>query len=141
MKNKVIEAVGVVIINKDKKVLIAKRKPDKRMPNKWEFPGGKLEDNETLQECGIREIKEELELDICLDEYIGFEELEHDEEKFRLHIYTAHKIDESQVLKLNEHTDSVWTDTNDLTDYDFPAIDLPFVKKLENTMKNRIKND
>ncbi|QSZ42608.1 NUDIX domain-containing protein [Sulfurimonas aquatica] len=129
--NKTIKAVGVIIINKDKKVLIAKRKPDKPMPNKWEFPGGKLEANETLKECGIREIKEELDLDILIDKYIGFEDLEYANKKFRLHIYTAHKVDEEQKLHLNEHTDSAWVNINELVNYDFPAIDLPFVKKIE----------
>ena len=134
MKKKAIEAVNVVIINKDKKVLIAKRKPDKPMPNKWEFPGGKLEENETLRECGVREIKEELEIDVAIDEYVGYEDLEFDEKNFRLHIYTARKIDEKQELRLNEHTESAWVRIEELANYDFPAMDLPFMKKLENTL-------
>ena len=134
MKKKAIEAVNVVIINKDKKVLIAKRKPDKPMPNKWEFPGGKLEENETLRECGVREIKEELEIDVAIDEYVGYEDLEFDEKNFRLHIYTARKIDEKQELRLNEHTESAWVLIEELANYDFPAMDLPFMKKLENTL-------
>lgn len=134
MKKKAIEAVNVVIVNKDKKVLIAKRKPDKPMPNKWEFPGGKLEENETLRECGVREIKEELEIDVAIDEYVGYEDLEFDEKNFRLHIYTARKIDEKQELRLNEHTESAWVLIEELANYDFPAMDLPFMKKLENTL-------
>ncbi len=130
MKNGVIKAVGVVIFNKDKKVLIAKRNPDKPMPNKWEFPGGKLEEGETLEECGVREIKEELELDVAIDEYLGFEELRYKGKEFCLHIYKAHKIDETQSLKLNEHSDYAWVDVKDLKSYDFPAIDLAFIKKL-----------
>ena len=134
MKKEAIEAVNVVIVNKDKKVLIAKRKPDKPMPNKWEFPGGKLEENETLRECGVREIKEELEVDVATDEYVGYEDLEFDKKNFRLHIYTAHKIEEKQELRLNEHTESAWVLIEELANYDFPAMDLPFMKKLENTL-------
>ncbi len=132
MKKEVIEAVNVVIINRDKKVLIAKRKPDKPMPNKWEFPGGKLEENETLQECGVREIKEELDLDISIDEYLGFEDLSYKEQKFRLHFFTAHKIDENQILKLNEHTESEWIEVKDLHNYDLPAKELEIIKKCLN---------
>ena len=131
MKKEVIEAVNIVIINRDKKVLIAKRKPDKPMPNKWEFPGGKLELNETLGECGVREIKEELELDICIDKYLGFDELLHEEQKFHLHFYTAHQINENQALKLNEHTDSIWICFEDLNNYDMPAKDLEIIQMLK----------
>ena len=67
------------------------------MPNKWEFPGGKLEKDETLKECGIREIKEE------------------------------------QSLTLNQHTQSAWIDFRELASYDFPAINLSFIKKLKIT--------
>ena len=130
INKEIITAVGVVIINKDNKVLIAKRLPNKAMPNKWEFPGGKLEADETLQECGIREIKEELELDVSIEEYIGHEDLYSKESSFCLHIYTARIIDENQSLKLNEHTDSAWVYLSELAEYDFPAIDLPFVEKL-----------
>ncbi len=56
------------IIRKDGKILIAQRKKDSWMePNKWEFPGGKLEANETYEECLIREIHEELGITICID--------------------------------------------------------------------------
>ena len=134
MKNRVINAVGVVIVEENKKVLIAKRKPDKPMPNKWEFPGGKLEENETLQECAIREIKEELDLDVVIDEYLGYEDLEYASQSFCLHIYTAHKINEGQKLQLNEHTDSAWVEFSELVNYDFPAIDLPCLKTLESLL-------
>jgi len=130
MNNKVITAVNVVIINKDKKVLIAKRPSDKPMPNKWEFPGGKLEDGETLEECGIREIKEELELDVVLDKYLGFDELRYKEKDFLLHMYTAYKIDEKQKLVLNEHTESKWIDLADVEKFDMPVKDLKFIKLL-----------
>ncbi|PHS57483.1 MAG: 8-oxo-dGTP diphosphatase MutT [Sulfurimonas sp.] len=128
MKNKVIIAVNIIIINKDKKVLIAKRPADKPMPNKWEFPGGKLEENESLEECGLREIKEELELDVIIDKYLGYDELTYKGQDFLLHIYTAHKADENQILKLNEHTDSKWVDVNELNNFDMPAKDLKFTK-------------
>ena len=131
MKDKVIVAVGVAIINKDKKVLIAKRKPDKPMPDKWEFPGGKLEKNETLQECGIREIKEELSLDIKINEYLGFENIHYKDKDFCLHLYSAELIDEKQNFVLHEHTDAVWVDCNEFDRYDFPASKLEFINKLK----------
>lgn len=131
MEIKVVIAVGVAIINKDKKVLIAKRKSDQPMPYKWEFPGGKLEENETLQECGKREIKEELSLDIKINKYLGFEDIHYKNKDFCLHLYSAELIDEDQLFVLHEHTDAVWVDCNEFDKYDFPASRLEFINELK----------
>lgn len=57
---KKIIAVGIALLNQQNKVLIAKCPEDKPLGLKWEFPGGKVEENETLEACIIREIKENL---------------------------------------------------------------------------------
>jgi len=134
MKTDKTVAVGVVIIAEGKKVLIAKRKADKPMPNKWEFPGGKLERNETLEACGIREIKEELEVDIEIDEYVGYEDISYKDKEFCLHLYTGYLQDRHQELILNEHTELAWVAYEEFSDYDFPASKLSFMKKLKNIL-------
>lgn len=53
-----------IIKNDEGKILVAQRSPAMRLPNKWEFPGGKLEPGETEEESLVREIKEELDIDI-----------------------------------------------------------------------------
>lgn len=137
MEGKVIEAVGVAIINKDEHVLIAKRTADKPMPNKWEFPGGKLEEGENLEACGVREIKEELELDIIIDSYLGFEDIYYKSKDFRLHLYSAHLSDEEQEFSLNEHTDAHWISFEAFDHYDFPASKLSFVNTLKELLDSR----
>jgi len=137
MRDCTIVAVGIAIIDKDNKVLIAKRLPDKPMPDKWEFPGGKLEVGESLQECGKREIKEELELDITIDNYIGFENIKYDQKDFCLHLYTAHLSDENQNLKLNVHSQVQWVDLEEFENYDFPAKTLPFIEDLKKAVRQR----
>ena len=122
-------------MNKGGKVLIAKRSPDKPMPNKWEFPGGKLEADETLEECAVREIKEELELDIQVDTYVGYEEILYESKNFTLHLFTAHLNDENQVLRLKEHTESRWVAFSDFDKYDFPANNLSFIKELKKQLE------
>lgn len=129
MNNKIITAVNVIIINKDKKVLIAKRKPDQPMPDKWEFPGGKLEEGETLDECAYREIQEELAIDIELDKYLGFEDVDYKGQIFSMHLYTAFKSDEEQVIILHEHVEAKWVNTNELSSYDMPATTLSLLQK------------
>lgn len=125
----------MVIIGKDKKVLIAKRAADKPMPDKWEFPGGKLELGESLEACGIREIKEELEVDIETDQYVGFENIRYKDKDFCLHLYTAYMKDLSQELNLNEHSQMAWVSYEEFSKYDFPAAKLSFMKTLKTILK------
>jgi len=134
MKDNPIVAVGVAIINRDQKFLVAKRTADKPMPNKWEFPGGKLEKNETLQECGIRETKEELELDIKIEGYLGFENIHYKNKDFQLHLFTARLKDENQIFVLNEHSEAKWLGFEEFKEYDFPASKLKFVQELKKTL-------
>ena len=66
---------GILIWND--KVLIGKRKlTNEHQPGKWEFPGGKMEEGETIDETIIREFKEELDIDISYGDYIGYPEKE-----------------------------------------------------------------
>ncbi len=53
-----IKVTAAILINDDK-LLIAQRKPEDKLPNKWEFPGGKVENGETPEVCLKREMKEE----------------------------------------------------------------------------------
>ena len=51
--------VTAAIIERNGKILIAKRSSNSSLPNKWEFPGGKIDEGETPEECLTRELKEE----------------------------------------------------------------------------------
>jgi 8-oxo-dGTP diphosphatase len=62
--------VTAAVIFKNGKVLVAQRSPESSLPNKWEFPGGKMEENETPEDCLKREIQEELNIDIKVKEYL-----------------------------------------------------------------------
>ena len=59
---KVIKVTGAIIQEKNR-FLICRRGPDEKAAGLWEFPGGKLEINETLEDCILRELKEELDID------------------------------------------------------------------------------
>ena len=58
-----IEVIAAIIRNNNK-TLIARRRPNKHLGGYWEFPGGKIENGETPEECLVREIKEELGVSI-----------------------------------------------------------------------------
>ena len=68
-KKKTIEVVAA-IIKKDNKIFVTQRGYGE-FKDKWEFPGGKIEPNETKEEALKREIKEELKASIIIDEFIG----------------------------------------------------------------------
>ena len=68
-KKKTIEVVAA-IIKKDNKIFVTQRGYGE-FKDKWEFPGGKIELNETKEEALKREIKEELKASIIIDEFIG----------------------------------------------------------------------
>ena len=63
--------IGIAVIeNNEGKILIDKRLPTGLMANLWEFPGGKIEEGETVVECIKREIKEELDIDIIVGKHL-----------------------------------------------------------------------
>ena len=64
-------SVTAAIIIDNGRVLIARRQPPGKMPGMWEFPGGKIEKGESPEACLKRELREELDIDACVGEYIA----------------------------------------------------------------------
>lgn len=134
---KTIEVVGMAIIDDSNRVLIAQRPQNKSLANKWEFPGGKLEEGETLEKCIVREIKEELNLDVLPIQYIGQESFDYEHASVTLHLFIGRIISDSKVV-LHEHQKVKWTDISKLARYDFPEVDLPFIPRLERSVTKHI---
>ena len=111
------EDVVAAIIKKDNLYFIAQRSRDKYMGLKWEFPGGKVEANETLQEALIREIHEELNININVYEKIAEEKYKDSEINIVLHYFLCSIKD--GVISLNEHEAMEWADKTDFDKYDF----------------------
>ena len=111
------EDVVAAIIKKDNLYLLLKGNRDKHMGLKWEFPGGKVEANETLQEALIREIHEELNININVYEKIAEEKYKDSEINIVLHYFLCSIKD--GVISLNEHEAMEWADKTDFDKYDF----------------------
>ena len=122
--------VTAAILVKDGKILIAKRRADDRQANKWEFPGGTIEQNETPQACLKREMKEEFGIAVSVNDYIGESIHPYDHGTIQLIAYRAHW--ESGQITLNDHADYRWVLSKQLAEYDFAPADIPFVEKLQN---------
>ena len=113
---KVIDVVAA-IIKKDNLYLVTQRNRGKHMGLKWEFPGGKVEANETLQEALTREIHEELNIDINIYEKLAQERYKDSEINIVLHYFLCSIKD--GIINLNEHEAMEWIDKTDFDKYDF----------------------
>jgi len=109
--------VVAAIIKKDNFYLIVQRNRNKYMGLKWEFPGGKVETNETFHEALSREIQEELNIQINVYEKIAEEKYKDDEIDIILHYYLC--SEKSGTIRLNEHENITWVEKEDFDKYDF----------------------
>ncbi|PKM85993.1 MAG: 8-oxo-dGTP diphosphatase MutT [Firmicutes bacterium HGW-Firmicutes-12] len=120
--------VTAALIMHNGRVLIAKRKADDKLANKWEFPGGKVEFGETPEECLIREIKEELDIEIIIDSYFAESVYTYPHGTIHLMAYWAKWI--SGTVKPTVHDDIKWAPPEELPLYDFAPADIAIVEKL-----------
>ena len=109
--------VVAAIIKKDNHFLIVQRNRKKHMGLKWEFPGGKVEKNETFEEALLREIKEELNIKIVLQDKIAEEKYKDEKIDIVLHYFLC--TQEAGTIKLNEHEDLAWVEKKDFDKYNF----------------------
>ena len=115
-----------VIFNEKNEVLIGQRPEGKDLALLWEFPGGKLEEGESIEECIKREIKEELDVEIKVEEFL----LEVNKGKFSLQVYKG-KIVDLENLKANVHSNLKWVLIKDLRKYQYPSADVDIIDYLE----------
>jgi 8-oxo-dGTP diphosphatase len=122
--------VTAAILVKDNKIIIAKRGPNDRLAHKWEFPGGKVEINETPEQCLKREMKEEFDIDVSVGEYLGSSIYHYDHISIELLAYRTYW--KNGEIHLNDHDDFKWISLVRLPEFDFAPADLIFVEKLKN---------
>ena len=120
--------VTAAVIERDGKILIARRKKSDRMGGKWEFPGGKMGFGETPEACLKRELKEELNIDAEIGEFICSTKFSYMLVPLELLVYKARYI--SGELKALDHDELVWAEPSDLEKYDFVKADVSVVRKL-----------
>ena len=128
-----IEVVCAIIMNGNNEVFVCKRGPGRALEGKWEFPGGKVEINETHEETIIREIKEELDSDILPIKYIGknYHEYSGLDKPFSITMYGYICKLVNGELTLSEHTEKEWVRINDLESVDFADADRPFIEMIK----------
>lgn len=118
---------SAIIIN-DNKILITQKGPHGRFAEKWEFPGGKIDTGETPEECIIRELLEELHMEIEVDSFFGecIHTYPEGENIVLAYFCSWHKGD----ITLTEHSDYRWVTVEELDQYDFTPADRLLADKL-----------
>ena len=128
---KFIHVVGAIIENDKEEVFCALRSSNMSLPNLWEFPGGKIEKNETPEDALKREIAEEFLCEIEVHEKV--EDTTYDYETFivRLETYKAKLLNNEPVAQ--EHAETKWVKKSDLIELNFAPADIPAVNKIMST--------
>lgn len=125
---RVIDVVCAVIESDDGLVLACQRADDRHLGGLWEFPGGKVEDGESANEALVREIREELDIEIQTLSELRPVVWEYEERTIQLHPYRC-KIVSGEPRAL-EHKEIAWSKLEELDQYEWAGADLTIVREL-----------
>ena len=123
-----IEVVAAVIC-RDGKILITRRPDTVHLPGLWEFPGGKVEPGETLKAALMREIREEVGLDVIVFSQCLSIEHEYPRKSVRLHFFNCAIVaGEPRAIEVAEF---YWVAPPELSAYPFPEADREIILQLQ----------
>ncbi len=122
---------AAVIVDGDR-VLIARRAKGKHLAGYWEFPGGKIEDGESPEECLRRELAEEFEVEVSVGQFLCRSRHSYDDLTIALLAYEARLATgvRSVELRLNSHDAVHWLPASELLDLRLAPADVPIVEYL-----------
>lgn len=118
-------SVVCALIERDGRMLAARRSARQTMAMQWEFPGGKLQDGESPREALVREIREELRIEIEVGK--ALEQSRHDYGEFRITLLPFKCTIASGVPTPVEHEALAWCEAGELGALDWAAADVPIV--------------
>src|SRR3954467_8429131 len=130
----ILTVVAVALVDADGRVLLAQRPPGKSMAGLWEFPGGKIHAGESPEAALIRELKEELDIDVTEACLAPFTFASHRYESFHLlmPLYVCRRW--KGTLKPLEGQSLAWVRAAKLGEYPMPPADKPLVAMLQDLL-------
>lgn len=123
-----IRDVTAAVVMNEGKILIAQKGPQDKRAYRWEFPGGKIDAGETPEECVVRELLEEFEIEIRVGELLCESLFTYEEGQLLVKAYCCTWV--SGELNPTEHADFRWVDPDELSQFDFVASDIPVAEKV-----------
>lgn len=120
--------VTAAVIEKDGRILIARRKMSDRFGGKWEFPGGKIHVGETPEACLKRELNEEFGIEAEIGEFICSSRFAYLHMPLELLVYRARHV--SGEFRPVDHDEIKWVLPRDLRGHDYVAADVSVVEML-----------
>lgn len=121
--------VAAGIIEDRNKILIARRKEGKHLSGYWEFPGGKIEVDESPEDCLKRELREEFSIETEIKNFVGESSYRYPHITIKLMAYTV-KI-KSGYFKMSDHDKVEWILLEDIKNFKMAPADIPIIKKYE----------
>jgi 8-oxo-dGTP diphosphatase len=134
-----IDVTCAVIRNEDNEILIVQRGEKTDHPFKWEFPGGKTTREETPEECIIREVSEELSMDIVICGNLLPVEYDYGHKQIRMIPFICDTLDELPLLA--EHLAYRWLPPEDLINVDFSEADILVANQYVGSFKGDISHE
>jgi 8-oxo-dGTP diphosphatase len=127
--NKLVKVVAGIIENEQKEILCALRSHEMSNPNRWEFPGGKVEANEDIFSALEREIYEELKCKVKTSNEV-FHENTYDYETYTIQLISIKCKITNGAPTANEHSKLIWLKRKNLESLKWAPADVPVVKEL-----------
>src|SRR4051812_15036958 len=123
--------VSASLVFRDETLLITKRHDDVHLGGLWGFPGGKREPNETFEQCLLRELREELGIDVTIKDLVESVTHQYPERTVHLKFFRCAWLrHEPRPLGC---VDLAWVRAGELSSYHFPEADATLLEKLRNS--------
>ena len=121
--------VTAAIIERNGTIFLAKRPSTSSLPNKWEFPGGKVKAGESPEECLARELLEEFNIIVTVGDFLAESVYQYDRKTIRLIAFRVYNDEDITIM--NAHDDVRWVPINELLDYDLAPADVALAREVQ----------
>ncbi|MCH9806191.1 MAG: 8-oxo-dGTP diphosphatase MutT [Alphaproteobacteria bacterium] len=134
MKKPITLVAAAALVDADDRILICKRPEGKSLAGLWEFPGGKVEAGETPEAALVRELEEELAIEVCESCLSPFTFASHTYETFHLlmPLFLCRKWEGD--ITASVHAEIAWVRANRLNSYPMPPADVPMIPYLRDLL-------